>query len=133
MIAAARDRLAGLANVEAQVGDLEELAFPAARFDTALLFNVLTEVERPERALAELARVLRPGGRLVVTVLDAHEHAEATAAFGHLHPGFAPPALRRLLGRAGLEVEECRVTSQEKRQPRFKVVTAWATRRRKAS
>src|SRR5688572_18252924 len=66
MIAAARERLAREKNVEAQVADLEELPFPAGRFDTALLFNVLAEIERPERALGELSRVLRPGGKLVV-------------------------------------------------------------------
>jgi len=42
----------------------EELPFPDARFDAVLMLNVLDHVEDPARALAEVARVLRPDGRL---------------------------------------------------------------------
>ncbi len=49
-----------------RVGDLEALAFPDASFDLALLNEVLEHVPDETAALAELRRVLRPGGRLVV-------------------------------------------------------------------
>src|SRR5262249_6195234 len=80
------------------------------------------------RALAEIARVLRPGGTLVAVTLDAHDHAETTASYGDLHAGFAPAALRRLVQRAGLEVERCEITSRDARPPGFRVVTAFATK-----
>jgi ubiquinone/menaquinone biosynthesis C-methylase UbiE len=48
------------------VGDLESLAFPDASFDTALLNEVLEHVPDDRAALAEVRRVLRPGGRLIV-------------------------------------------------------------------
>jgi SAM-dependent methyltransferase len=126
MIAAAVQRLERVPNVTARVADLHDLPFPAGSFDLVLLFNVLTEVERPEQVLAQAHRVLRPGGRVAITVLDAHDHADVAGAFRHLHSGFSPAALRKLLSRAGFAVEQCEITSQERRPPRFKVVTASA-------
>ena len=82
----------------------------------------------PLRLAAEMARVLRPGGRLVVVTLDAHEQPEVTAPYGHVHPGFKPAALRRLLTRTDLVIERCDVTSRERREPHFRVVTAVANR-----
>ncbi len=126
MIAAACVRLAKVPGVSARVADLHELPFEAGSFDTMLLWNVLTEIERPAEALAEAHRVLRPGGRLAVIVLDAHEHEEIARAYKHQHQGFSPAALRKLLVRPGFTVESCEVTSRERRQPRFRVVTAFA-------
>lgn len=126
MIAAAAERLRGTKNVAAKVADLEELPFPDDQFDAVLLFNVLTETQHPDFVLAEVERVLRPGGRVAITVLDAHENLEIASSFKHLHPGISPAALRKLLARRKLTVEQCEVTSQEKRQPRFRVVTAFA-------
>jgi ArsR family transcriptional regulator len=131
MIDAARRRLERVPGVLAQVADLQELPLRDARFDLVILFNVLTEIPRPERALAEARRVLRPGGRVAVTVLDAHDHPEISEGFKHVHPGFSPRALGRLLARQGFTVEQCEVTSQERRQPRFKVVSAFARKKGK--
>jgi len=126
MLAAARVRLRGLPNVRVLPGDLH--AIPAAddRFDHVLLFNVLTHVAAPARALAECARVLRPGGVLALVTLDAHSHAAVTAGYGHVHVGFRPAALRRLLARAGLAIDRCEATSRERRPPHFTVVSAFA-------
>lgn len=126
MVVAALERLRRARNVTAQVADLHHLPFAAASFDTVLCFNVLVEVEEPAAVLANLHRVLRPGGRLALTVLDAHDHADVAAAFRHLHLGFSPAALARLLKQVRFTVEQCEITSQEKRQPRFRVVTAFA-------
>jgi ArsR family transcriptional regulator len=130
MAQAARARLAGQASVRVIVGDVQAIPVPDAAFDHVLLANVLACVPQPARAVAELARVLRPGGRLVVVTLDEHVHAEVTAPYGHVHPGFKPAALRRLLARAEFEVERCDVTSRERREPHFQVVTAFAQRSR---
>ena len=61
--------------VEALVGDVQELTFPDASFDAAVAAWMLYHVPDLDRALAELARVLRPGGRLVaVTNSDRNLH-----------------------------------------------------------
>jgi DNA-binding transcriptional ArsR family regulator len=125
---AARVRLAGFANARAEVADLHALPFRDASFDQVLVLNVLPFLRAPGRALGEAARVLRRGGRLALVTLAEHDHPDVTAAYGHLHPGFAPAAVRRMLHKARLEVESCAVTSRERRTPYFQVVTAFATK-----
>ncbi|HZU83644.1 MAG TPA: metalloregulator ArsR/SmtB family transcription factor [Polyangiaceae bacterium] len=128
MIDAARDRLSRAKNVRFAIGDAQDLPLRPGAFDAALLLHVLTHIESPGRACAEAARVLRPGGTLVAATLDAHDHGATTAAYGDVHAGFAPAALRRLLSRAGLHVEACEVTSRDARPPCLRVVTAFATK-----
>ena len=132
VLAAARVRLARVKNVRFVECDAQQVAADEGTFDAALLLHVLTQVEAPSRVASEAARVLRPGGSMVVVTLDAHDHADVTAAYGDVHPGFAPTALRRLLSKAGLEVESCEVTSRDSRPPSFRVVTAIATKPGKA-
>jgi len=128
LVDAARVRLAGHRNARAEVADLAALPFADRSFDDVLLLNVLTHVESPARVLGESARVLRPGGRLALVTLAAHDHLEVTRGYGHVHPGFSPAALRRLIERTGLELDSCAITSREKRAPQFQVVSAFATR-----
>ncbi len=130
VLSAAKARLGHLKNVRFLAADAQALPLRDAAFDAALLLHLLTHVESPARACAEAARVLRPGGSLVAVTLDAHEQTEVTAAYGHAHPGFAPALLRRLLGRAGLEVQACEVTSRDARPPGLRVVTAFAIKPR---
>jgi SAM-dependent methyltransferase len=126
VLAAARHRLRHLPNVDLVPGDLHALPFEADRFDQVLLFNVLVYAETPARVIAEAARVLKPGGDLVVTTLAPHDHRETTAAYGHVHAGFSPKRLATWLAAANLTVERCEITSREKRPPNFEVVSAFA-------
>lgn len=128
LVAAAEARLAGHDQTLCQVADAAALPFEDECFDTALLFHVLTCVEQPAAVLAEAARVLVEGGRMLVVTLDAHDHLEVAAAWNHVHPGFRPAALADLLEAQGLAVESCAVTSRERRAPHFSVVTALAER-----
>lgn len=72
MVDGLRARFAGL---DARVADAEALPFADASFDVVLANMCLHHVERPAVALREFARVLWPGGRVVVTDLDAHTQA----------------------------------------------------------
>jgi ArsR family transcriptional regulator len=121
-------RLAEHAHVRCVCADMHALPLREAQFDQVLLFNALACAHDPGCALHEAARVLRPGGSLVIVTLDAHEQIDTTAAYGHVQPGFAPSALRKLLVEAGLHVSACEVSTRERRSPRFSVVTAFATR-----
>jgi len=132
-IEAAGARLARHENVRAQVADAHELPFADASFDAAVVFHTLTYAERPARVLSECARVLRPGGRLVVLCLDEHRQSEVTARYGERHAGFSPRALRGMLGRAGLTVLSARVASREIRRPDLQVVLAVAEKSREPS
>ena len=126
MIAAAKERLAKVPHARALVGDVHDLPFPAASFDSVLIFHTLTYAEHPARALAECSRVLRPGGRVVLLCLDQHQQHEVTARYGERHPGFSPRAIRGLLGRAGLQVVRASVACREARKPHLQVVLAIA-------
>jgi DNA-binding transcriptional ArsR family regulator len=57
---------AGLSHCELQRGDMYDLPFSAPAFDTATADRVLAHAARPVAALTEIARTLKPGGRLVV-------------------------------------------------------------------
>ncbi len=126
MIAAAKERLAEHPHVRTQVADAQELPFADASFDAALLFHTLTFVERPIGAMAQCARVLRPGGRLVVLTLDEHEQTRITSPYGERHPGFSPRALRSLIARSGLEPLSSTIACRENKKPHFRVVLAVA-------
>jgi DNA-binding transcriptional ArsR family regulator len=126
VMAAARQRLGRERNVRFTVGDMHDLAFGDEQFDQVLLFNVLTYATSPARVFAEAARVLRRGGDLVLITLEAHQHEDVTAAYQHVNNGFTVPALRKMLQKAGLSVESCAVSSREKREPHFQVITAVA-------
>ena len=127
VLQAARRRLRGLHNVAFAPGDVHALPFLDGSFDHVLLLHVLTYATDPQLALREAARVLRPGGDLVVSTLAHHDYGEITAGYGHVNHGFHPRTLHGWLVReAGLEVERCEVTSRERRPPHFSVITAFA-------
>ncbi len=128
LVEAARDRLARARNVRFEVGTLEAMSFADERFDQVLYFNVLTYLTRPEAAIAEAARVLRPGGELVVVTLEEHSHSELTAAYQHVNQGFTTQGLRKMARRAGLEVTLCEVQTRERRPPFFQVINLFARR-----
>ncbi|MGQ0615096.1 MAG: ArsR/SmtB family transcription factor [Planctomycetaceae bacterium] len=120
-------------NLSFRRGDMHALPFPEGSFDEALLLNCLTCTEKPGRALAEAARVLRPGGRAVAVTLAEHAHRSEAARFGHIRRGFRPAALRAAAVRAGLRVTACAVTSREPRPPHFEIVTLHAHRPEEAN
>ena len=128
VIAAARKRLARVGNIRFASGDMHAIPLPDLSFDHVLMFNVLTYADRPDTALAEAFRVLRPGGKIALTTLDEHAHSDVSEAYQHVNCGFAPPRLRTLLEDQGFELSHCEVSSRERRKPYFQVVSAFGRR-----
>jgi len=102
MLKAARRRLAGVENVELHRAGLEALPLPDASCDAALLVLVLTYLADVGPALAEAARILKPGGPLVVVDLARHADEPFARRLGQARLGFAPADLSRALATAGL-------------------------------
>ncbi len=101
MLAAARRRLHGAANVELQQGDLEALPLPDRLLDVAMLSLVVHHAPDPARALVEVARVLRKGGRVLVVDMLPHDREEYQTQMGHVWLGFSEKQIARLLRAAG--------------------------------
>ncbi len=76
------------ANVDVRIGDMHALDFPAASFDLVLLMHALTYSEKPAAVIAEAARVLRRGGRVLAATLGRHAHRTAVEPFEHRNLGF---------------------------------------------
>jgi SAM-dependent methyltransferase len=68
--------------IDARVGDVQHLAFGSGEFDAAVAAWMLYHVADLDRALAELARVLRPGGLLIAITNGAEHLAELWTALG---------------------------------------------------
>jgi ArsR family transcriptional regulator len=102
MLAAARHRTAELTNVDLRRGALEALPIADQSLDAAIMMLVLHHVPSPGTALAEARRVLKPGGRLLVVDMTAHEHEEYRQQMGHVWLGFSAEHIQRYLEQAGL-------------------------------
>ncbi len=126
VVAAGRERVAGLDNVRFHLGDMHELPFEDESFDTVLMMHALPYSPEPAQVINEAARVLMPGGRLVGATLKRHRHAGHVKTYGHANNGFTTRELTRYCGAAGLEVHFCDVTSIERKTPNFHIITLLA-------
>ncbi len=108
MIEAARVRCEGLANVDLRLGDLDALPLDDAEVDAALVMLVLHHAQDPAAALREAVRVVRPGGRVVLLDMVAHDRVEWAASMGHAHLGFARDVVSGLADAAGVTLRSVR-------------------------
>ena len=103
MLQAAKKRLQGIDNIELRRGELEALPIDEARLDAATLMLVLHHLPEPERALAEVARVLKPGGRAIVVDMQPHDRENYRQQMGHVWLGFGEDHVRAIFHESGFE------------------------------
>lgn len=110
MLAYARMKLeaAGMVHAQARHGDLYNVPLPDAAADAVILHQVLHFLDDPAGAVAEAARLLKPGGRLLVVDFAPHELEFLREQSAHRRLGFAGDQLKRWLQEAGLSVERQR-------------------------
>ena len=104
MLRLARGRIeaAGLARAEVRHGDMYALPAPDHSIDTIVIHQVLHFAADPAAVLAEAARALAPGGRLLVVDFAAHGREELRTVHSHLRLGFADAQVTDWLTAAGL-------------------------------
>lgn len=102
MLRAARERLASAVNVDLRPGELEGLPVEGGELGAAVLYLVLHHVAEPGRVLSEVARVLAPGGRLLIVDMNPHERQEYRQELGHVWLGFDRRQLAKWTEAAGL-------------------------------
>jgi ArsR family transcriptional regulator len=89
-------------------GDMYALPLADESADTILIHQVLHYAHSPAAAIAEAARVLAPGGTLLVVDFAAHEREELRATDAHIRLGFEDEVMSGWFGAAGLEVDQIR-------------------------
>lgn len=102
MLEAARKNLEAFSNVEFHEADCLNLPFPDESLDAVFANMVLHHVPDPLAAIREMARVLVPGGRLVITDMDAHPYAWLKDEMADFWQGFERGQVRGWLAEAGL-------------------------------
>jgi ArsR family transcriptional regulator len=105
MLRLARVKLAQAAipGAELRQGDRYSLPLAAGSADTVIIHQVLHYSHQPEAAVGEAARLLGPGGRLLVVDFAPHEREELRTRDAHARLGFADEVMLKYLESAGLE------------------------------
>ena len=111
MIAAAQRR--EIANLELRVGDLASLPIADCECDAAICLLALSHVDDPGAALAEMARVVRPGGQVSIVDLLHHGRDDFRRRMGALRAGFTRDELARLVADAGFARVTCELIPPE--------------------
>lgn len=106
MLDTARQRFAGDERIGLRIGELPHLPLRDAEADFAVLSMVLHHLPEPGGAVAEAARVVAPGGRLVVAEFDRHENESMRTEYGDRRLGIARDELEQWITGAGFRLEE---------------------------
>jgi ArsR family transcriptional regulator len=122
-----RAKKRGLENIEFVEAEIEDLPLEAGRFDVVVLSQALHHAQKPEVALAEARRILRPGGRLLVIDLLAHSEAWVREQLQHVHLGFTESQLAALVEGAGFEGLRLERAARDPQPPHFMTLVASAT------
>ncbi|MGD8413867.1 MAG: metalloregulator ArsR/SmtB family transcription factor [Candidatus Latescibacterota bacterium] len=101
MLDLAQRRLERFDNVDLLPGELESLPLEDGEVDVATMILVLHNLERPEAAIAEAARCLRPNGRLLIVDMLPHDRVEYRMERGHVWMGFSDKMINGYLESAG--------------------------------
>jgi ubiquinone/menaquinone biosynthesis C-methylase UbiE len=135
MLAIARDRLerAGAQHCQVRLADIYRLPFRTATsesgFDAALFHQVLHYLDDPQAAVAEVARVLKPGGRLVIADFAPHDLEFLRTELSHRRLGFSDREVEGWFAAAGLEPQGVdHITPSDAENGAKLIVKIWVAR-----
>ena len=128
MIEFARDqaRRHHVKNIDFRLGDMEELPIDDESVDLVFFSQSLHHALHPQHAIAEAARILRPGGRIAILDLAKHRFEEAREMYADEWLGFSEAELESMLHRVGLAKIQTSVVQRESEPPHFQTLLAVA-------
>lgn len=103
MLRIARGKLGAMAGCEVRQADMALLPFDKESFDTITLHQVLHFADDPAEVLNGAAKLLAPGGKLLIADYAAHDREELRSLYRHVRLGFEDGQMRDWLSEAGLE------------------------------
>jgi len=113
MLRSARRQLSRHKNVEIRQGSLEKLPIQKGELDLAFMMLVLHHLAEPRHALAEAARTIKRGGRLLILDMLPHDREAYRQSMGHVWLGFSEKQIHRWLSDAGFKDVRWRELSPE--------------------
>jgi ubiquinone/menaquinone biosynthesis C-methylase UbiE/DNA-binding transcriptional ArsR family regulator len=127
MLSVARANLekAGLPRIELRQGDIYAPPFPRDTFDLVVIHQVLHYLDDPARAIREAARLVAPGGRILVVDFAPHNLEFLREAQAHRRLGFAPEQVATWLDEAGLECALTQEVAPPKKGDEQLIVSLW--------
>jgi ArsR family transcriptional regulator len=130
MIEVGRDLAArhGIRNIDYRLGDMEEIPIADGEVELVFFSQSLHHALHPERALQDAARILLPGGRIVVLDLLKHRFEEAREMYADEWLGFSEAELESMLENAGFVNVETVVVDKESETPQFQTLLGLATK-----
>lgn len=133
MLSIARANLekAGLKHCTVRKADIYNLALGRDQFDVAIVHQVLHFLDDGARAVREAARVLRPGGRLLVIDFAPHELEFLREEHAHRRLGFAQETIAQWMKAAGLDFVSHRMLAPEGKTKEGLTVSLWLGRDRR--
>jgi len=102
MLEAARKSLAAFDNIDFHQGEITKLPIKDQQVDAAIVFLVTVYLEQPVDAIKEVARILRPGGIVLIVDLVSHDRETYRHTMGHKHLGFDEKQLQEWQTQSGL-------------------------------
>jgi ubiquinone/menaquinone biosynthesis C-methylase UbiE len=133
MLRVARSRLVGGAvPVDLVHGDFAALPLAPASVDTVVMHQVLHYAVNPDQVLVEAARVLRPGGHILIVDFAPHEREELRREAAHARLGFSDKQMRNWFADAQLTLESTHALSPAAPDGPTLTVKLWLGKRRRA-
>jgi ubiquinone/menaquinone biosynthesis C-methylase UbiE/DNA-binding transcriptional ArsR family regulator len=114
----------GLKNLEFRLGDLENPPIDAQSVELVILSQALHHAASPAVAIASAAKILQPGGQILILDLLKHSFEKARELYGDRWLGFAESDLHRWLEEAGFKKIEINVVAREEQPPHFQTILA---------
>ena len=119
----------GLVNLAYRLGDIEKVPLPDKSVDVAILSQALHHAQHPQAAVLEAARILRPGGQLLIIDLNEHGFKKARELYADVWLGFKENVLHGFMKKADFQQVEVTAVARESNEPYFETLLASGVRK----